>query len=74
MNKILLLLAFGAGYVLGTRAGRRRYEQIRAKAKDFWNDEHVQSAVHSAGEAVESAAGKAADKAGDLIGKVRSAN
>lgn len=27
------LAAFGAGYVLGTRAGRDRYEQIRSVAK-----------------------------------------
>lgn len=72
MKKILVILAFGAGYVVGARAGRRRYDQIRKKAQQLWHDDHVQSAVQSAGEAVESAAGKAVDKAGDLIGKVRS--
>ena len=31
--KITGLMLFGAGYVLGTRAGRGRYEQIVALAK-----------------------------------------
>ncbi|GLK19112.1 MULTISPECIES: hypothetical protein [Herbiconiux] len=72
MKKILVIVAFAAGYVVGARAGRRRYEQIRDKAQQLWHDDHVQSAVQSAGDAVEQVAGKAADKAGDLIGKVRS--
>ncbi|MBW9215628.1 hypothetical protein KV102_12330 [Mumia sp. zg.B53] len=33
MRKISLLLAAGAGYVLGARAGRERYDQIVAQAK-----------------------------------------
>lgn len=32
MSKILLVAAAGAGYVLGSRAGRERYEQIRGLA------------------------------------------
>ncbi|MCS5713599.1 hypothetical protein NVV95_03405 [Herbiconiux sp. CPCC 205716] len=72
MKKILVIVAFAAGYVVGARAGRRRYEQIRDKAQQLWNDDHVQSAVQNAGDKVEQVAGKAVDKAGDLIGKVRS--
>ena len=37
MAKLSFLAGFGAGYVLGARAGRERYEQIRrgyAHAKD----------------------------------------
>lgn len=30
--RLTLLCAFGAGYVLGTKAGRERYEQIRELA------------------------------------------
>jgi hypothetical protein len=29
LKKLMTLAAFGLGYVLGTRAGRERYEQIR---------------------------------------------
>lgn len=32
MSKILLVAAAGAGYVLGSKAGRERYEQIRSVA------------------------------------------
>jgi hypothetical protein len=32
MKKLMPLAAFGFGYVLGTRAGRERYEQIRKLA------------------------------------------
>lgn len=32
MSKFLLIAAAGAGYVLGTRAGRERYEQIKSVA------------------------------------------
>ncbi|MGY1914051.1 hypothetical protein ABC795_06235 [Blastococcus sp. HT6-30] len=37
MAKLSFVAGFGAGYVLGSRAGRERYEQIRRawdKAKD----------------------------------------
>lgn len=37
MAKLSFLAGFGAGYVLGSRAGRERYEQIRLgwdRAKD----------------------------------------
>lgn len=33
MKKLITLAAFGLGYVLGTRAGRERYEQIRELAR-----------------------------------------
>jgi len=33
MKKLMTLAAFGLGYVLGTRAGRERYEQIRELAQ-----------------------------------------
>ncbi len=33
MAKLSFLAGFGAGYVLGAKAGRERYEQIRR----FWN-------------------------------------
>jgi hypothetical protein len=33
MKKLMTAAAFGLGYVLGTRAGRERYEQIRGLAR-----------------------------------------
>jgi hypothetical protein len=39
---ILLLMFFA--YVLGARAGRPRYEQIRGSVTSFWNDPTVKKA------------------------------
>jgi hypothetical protein len=63
MKKIWIIVAFGAGYILGARAGRRRYEQIREKAQEFWNDDRVQSTVRQA----EDAAGALGDRAATAI-------
>lgn len=44
-SKILLIVGIGVGYVLGARAGRQKYEQIKATAARFWNDPRVQQRV-----------------------------
>jgi gas vesicle protein len=46
MNPRILMLASGVaiGYVLGTRAGRERYEQIKARATALWEDPRVAKA------------------------------
>lgn len=51
-GKFLFFLGLGIGYVFGTRAGRRRYEQIKAAAKNIWASEPVQWSVSQAQEAV----------------------
>ena len=45
MSKLTLLVAFGAGYVLGARAGHDRYEQITERASKVWNSRVVQRQV-----------------------------
>lgn len=45
MKKLLFVVGFGAGYVLGSRAGRERYEQITTAASAFWNDPRVQKGI-----------------------------
>ena len=47
-GKILFVVGLGVGYVLGTRAGREKYEQIKATATKFWNDPRVQDRVDGA--------------------------
>ena len=42
MAKLSLLIGFGAGYVLGTRAGRERYEQIRRAWSQAKEDPRLQ--------------------------------
>ncbi|GAB3040090.1 hypothetical protein GCM10027052_21030 [Parafrigoribacterium mesophilum] len=49
-GKLVLLVGVGIGYVLGARAGRERYEDIKVWARNLWNDPRVQHQVHEAGE------------------------
>ncbi len=44
-GKILFVVGVGVGYVLGTRAGRERYEQISKAAEGVWNRPEVQQGV-----------------------------
>lgn len=44
-GKIGLVVGLGVGYVLGTRAGRERYEQIKTQWLKLWNAEPVQNQV-----------------------------
>ena len=43
MAKLSFLAGFGAGYVLGARAGRERYEQIRRAWEHAKDDPRLQS-------------------------------
>ncbi|MBX3100598.1 MAG: YtxH domain-containing protein [Salinibacterium sp.] len=47
-GKILLVVGIGIGYVLGTRAGREKYDQMKAAAQKLWNDPRVQKQVNNA--------------------------
>lgn len=44
-GKIGLIVGFGAGYVLGTRAGRARYDQIKTQWLKLWHLDPVQHQV-----------------------------
>ena len=55
MKRLAFLLGLAAGYVLGARAGRRSYEQIKAKACGLWNSAPVQKQVERAGTTIASA-------------------
>ena len=48
MGRLSLGLGFGVGYVLGARAGRARYEQIREAAAGFMERPEVQQALEQA--------------------------
>ena len=48
-GKILMVVGLVLGYILGARAGRERYEQIRAGAEKVWQDPRVQRQVHRGG-------------------------
>jgi hypothetical protein len=67
MKKISLLAAVAVGYVLGTRAGRERYEQIKSGARKVAGDPRVQAATHKAQDAVAAQAVHAAEVAKDKV-------
>lgn len=49
-----LMVGLGIGYVLGTRAGRERYEELRRAWDDFTGNPRVREAVGRGKEMVES--------------------
>lgn len=55
-GKAGLVVGLAIGYVLGTRAGRERYEQIKAQAAKLWELEPVQRQVDKAKDFGKSAA------------------
>ena len=61
MAKLSFLAGFGAGYVLGARAGRERYEQIRRGWENAKDDPRLQSL-----------AGMAQARADDVVASLRS--
>ena len=67
MKKLMMLAAGAVGYVLGTRAGRERYEQIKTQAQRFKNDPRVQAKAREAGDKVTEAAGSAKSAAQDKM-------
>lgn len=42
MSRITMAAAFGTGYVLGARAGRQRYDELRDRAQELWTNPKVQ--------------------------------
>ena len=79
MRKLTMLLSGAVGYVLGTRAGRERYEQIKSLASRVKEDPRVQEKAQQAADIakekapivkdkVQDAAGTAAAKAKDVGG------
>lgn len=68
-----LVVAAGAaavGYVLGTKAGRAQFEQLKAKADEFAHDPRVRSGVSSIAGEVKNHADKLPDP---VAGAVRAA-
>jgi hypothetical protein len=69
-GKILLLTGLAVGYVLGTRAGRERYNQMKDAATKVWNDPRVQKPVHQAEGFVKEKAPEVAEFVSDGVKKV----
>ncbi|MBO0815450.1 MAG: YtxH domain-containing protein [Actinobacteria bacterium] len=72
--RLVFFIGLGIGFVLGTRAGRERYEQMRGLARKVADNPSVQQAAgtlqaQAAGYA-KTAGGKMADRAGAARAKV----
>jgi len=66
-GRIMFVTGAAVGYVLGARAGRRRYEQIKAAGDRLWNDRNVQQGV---GQLVGTVQGYVKEKAPAVQGAV----
>ncbi|OUE09585.1 Apolipoprotein A1/A4/E domain protein [Clavibacter michiganensis] len=48
INRLIFFAGIGTGYVLGARAGRKRYEGIARASRSVWSSEPVQRGVREA--------------------------
>jgi hypothetical protein len=68
-----MFIGFGAGYVLGAKAGRDRYEQLRRLYDNVQSSPAFQKATGKAKDAVGSGLGQAKDLASEGVNKVSDA-
>ena len=69
-GKILFVAGLGLGYVLGTRAGREKYDELRTAALKVWNDPRVQKQVDAVEDFVKDKAPEVAEFLADGAKKV----
>ena len=67
---LIAAIAGGAGYVLGTRAGRARFEEIRARAGEFASSPQVKETVTHLAEEVKKNASKLPDPLANVVTSV----
>jgi hypothetical protein len=67
MGKLGVALGVAVGYVLGARAGRERYEQIAASARQIMDKPQVKRVVESAPETAQARVEQIANKAADAV-------
>jgi hypothetical protein len=71
-GKAGLIVGLGAGYVLGTRDGRGRYEQIRQQWQQLVNDPRVKEKAAQATDLAKEKAPLVKDKVSDVTSKASS--
>ncbi|WP_149827615.1 YtxH domain-containing protein [Streptomyces tailanensis] len=69
--RLTFIAGLALGYVLGTRAGRERYEQLKKSARQFAQNPAVRNTAESAAQQGREIAGKAyhvvSEKVGDRV-------
>ncbi len=68
IKRLPLLIAGGIGYVLGSRAGRERYEQLRTGFDKVKNDPRLQEKAHQATDLAKEKAPVVKDKLTEAAG------
>jgi len=69
-GKLLFIAGAALGYLLGSRAGRARYEQIKTVSGKIWNSDGVQKGVHVAEDFIADKTPDVADFVGEQTKKV----
>ena len=72
-GRLGLFVGFGAGYVLGAKAGRERYEQLRRLYDNLLSSSAMSQAKGKARDAVGAGLEQAKDKAAEGVSKVSGA-
>ena len=72
MRKMTALVAGSIGYVLGARAGRQRYEQIKSAALRVRSNPKVQQTAQQVADAAKEAAPVVKEKLTDVAGAATS--
>ena len=72
-GRLGLFIGFGAGYVLGAKAGRERYDQLRRLYENVQASPAFQRATGKAKDAVGTGFEQAKDLASDSVSKVSDA-
>lgn len=67
IRKLTLAVGFGAGYVLGAKAGKERYRQIEGKVRDLMGRPAVQDLTSSVGSTAAAAADRAKTTVNDKV-------
>jgi oxygen-dependent protoporphyrinogen oxidase len=72
-GKAALIIGLSTGYVLGTRAGRERYEQIKSRTSRLWHDPRVQQKAAQAQDLAKEKAPEVQQKVADAAKKTAAA-
>ncbi|MCX4449271.1 YtxH domain-containing protein [Streptomyces sp. NPDC087866] len=66
--RLTFIAGVALGYVLGTRAGRERYEQLKKSARQFAQNPAVRNTCETAAQSGREFAGKAYHAVGEKVG------